>query len=94
MAPCVGYSDASFQSNKDDSKFESSYLFTMNGGIFNQESSKQETIIDSITEVGYTMASKAIKEAVWIKKFITELGMIPSIVDLIPLYYDNNEVIT
>ena len=39
------------------------------------------------------MASKVAKEAVWIRKFISELGVVPSIVDPVPLYCDNNEAI-
>ena len=35
----------------------------------------------------------AAKEADWIRKFIYELGVVPSIVDLILLYYDDNGAI-
>ena len=45
------------------------------------------------TEAEYIAASDTGKEAVWIKKFITELGVVPSIVDPIPLYCDNNGAI-
>ncbi|KAK8624593.1 hypothetical protein V6N13_089485 [Hibiscus sabdariffa] len=38
-------------------------------------------------------ASEAAKEAVWIKKFITKLGVIPSIADAVDLYCDNNGAI-
>ena len=47
----------------------------------------------SSTEAEYIAASDTGKEAVWIKKFITELGVVPSIVDPIPLYCDNNGAI-
>ena len=40
------------------------------------------------------MASEAAKEAVWIRKFISELEVVPSNVDLEPLYCDNNGAIT
>jgi hypothetical protein len=33
---------------------------------------------------------KGIKEIVWIKKFITKLCMVPSIVYSVTMYYDNN----
>ncbi|KAK8636571.1 hypothetical protein V6N13_124316 [Hibiscus sabdariffa] len=56
-----GYTDASFQTDKDDSRSQS--------------------------------ASEEAKEAVWIKKFITELGVIPSISDAVDLYCDNNGAI-
>ncbi|KAK8696248.1 hypothetical protein V6N13_001384 [Hibiscus sabdariffa] len=38
--------------------------------------------------------SKAAKEDVWIKKFISELGVVPSISDVVELYCDNNGAIT
>ena len=48
---------------------------------------------DSTTEAKYIAASKAVEETIWIRKFIVELGVVPTIVDLIPLYCDNNGVI-
>ena len=65
----------------------------MNGGAVSWKSSKHETIADSTTKGEYIVASEANKEAIWIKKFITELGVVPSIIDLIPLYCDNNGAI-
>ena len=89
-----GYSDVSFQYDRDDSKSQSGYMFTLNGGAVSWKSSKQETTADSTTESEYIAASEAAKEAVWIKKFITELGVVPSIVHLILLHCDNNGAIT
>ena len=89
-----GYSDASFQFDRDDSKSQSGYVFILNGGATSWKSSKQETTADSTTESEYIATSKAAKEAVWIKKFITELGVVPSIVHPILLYCDNNGAIT
>jgi hypothetical protein len=34
-----------------------------------------------------------IKEVIWTKKFITKLGVVPSIIDLVVMYNDNNGVI-
>ena len=36
---------------------------------------------------------EAAKEAVWIRKFISDLGVVPSIADPIDLYCDNNGAI-
>ena len=88
-----GYTDASFQSDKDDCKSQSGYVFLMCGGAIVWKSSKQETTADSTTEAEYIAASDAAKEAVWIKKFIAELGVVPSIDGPIPLYCDNNGAI-
>ena len=68
-------------------------MFTLNGGAVNWKSFKQETTADSTTESEYIEAFKAAKETVWIKKFIIELGVVPSIVHPIVLYCDNNGAI-
>ncbi|KAK8679994.1 hypothetical protein V6N13_108949 [Hibiscus sabdariffa] len=88
-----GYTDASFQTDKDDSRSQSGFVFCLNGGAVSWKSSKQDTVADSTTEAEYNAASEAAKEAVWIKKFITELGVIPSIADAVDLYCDNNGAI-
>ena len=43
-----GYTDASFQSDKDDFRSQSGYVFCLNGGAVSWESSKQSTVADSI----------------------------------------------
>ena len=61
--------------------------------MFPQTLTTKNTIFDSTTEAEYIAASEAAKEVVWIKKFITALGVVPSISDLVNLYCDNNGVI-
>lgn len=87
------YTDARFASDKDDSKSISGYIFTLNDGAVSWKSSKQATVADSATEVEYIAASVAAKEVVWMKKFISELGVVSSIEESIPSLYDNNGVI-
>ena len=43
-----GYTDASFQSDKDDFRSQSGYVFCLNGGAVSWKSSKQSTVADSI----------------------------------------------
>ncbi|KAK8705107.1 hypothetical protein V6N13_048715 [Hibiscus sabdariffa] len=88
-----GYTDASFQTDKDESRSQSGSVFRLNGGAVSWKSSKQDTVADSTTEAEYIAASEAAKEAVWIKKFVTELGVVPSISDALELYCDNNGAI-
>ncbi|KAL0416251.1 UNVERIFIED_CONTAM: Retrovirus-related Pol polyprotein from transposon TNT 1-94 [Sesamum latifolium] len=59
-----GYSDASFQSNDDDVKSQSGFVFKLTGGVVGWKSSKQDTTADSTTEAEYIAASEAAKEAV------------------------------
>ena len=84
-----GYTDASFMTDPDDFKSQSGYVFTLNSGAISWKSSKQSTVADSTTEAEYIGASEASKEGFWIKKFLTELGVVPSALDPVELYYDN-----
>ena len=85
----VGYTDFNFQSDHNDNKSVSGYIFILNGGLICCKSFKQHTTADSICEAEYIMASDAAKEAVWLKKFINELEMVFSIDGLVLLYYDS-----
>ena len=44
-------------------------------------------------EVEYIAASKVVKEAVWLKSFLLDLGVVPSVQSAITLYCDNNGVV-
>ena len=48
---------------------------------------------DSTTKAEYIAASDVAKEAVWIKKFIVRLGVVPNITNPVNLYCDNNGII-
>ncbi|KAG8485755.1 hypothetical protein CXB51_019144 [Gossypium anomalum] len=89
-----GYTDASFQTDKDDSRSQSGFVFYLNGYAVSWKSSKQSTVAYFTIEAEYIAASEAAKEAVWIKKFITELGVVPSISDAIELRCDNSRAIS
>ena len=87
---CVkGYSDASFQTDRDDSCSQSGFVFLLNGGAVTWKSSKQDTVADSTTEAEYIALNLATKEAMWMKKFIEDLGVVSTIKDPIEIFCDN-----
>ncbi|KAJ9546970.1 hypothetical protein OSB04_019513 [Centaurea solstitialis] len=90
----TGYTDASFQTDKDDFKSQSGYVFTLNGGAISWKSSKQDTIVDSTTEAEYIAASDAAKEAVWLRTFISDLRVVASISRPVDIYCDNSGAVT
>ncbi|GJV18232.1 retrotransposon protein, putative, ty1-copia subclass, partial [Tanacetum coccineum] len=57
------------------------------------KSSKQSTTAMSATESEYIAASEAAMEAVWIKKFISGLGIVPTINEPLNMYCDNSAVV-
>ncbi|KAJ9545394.1 hypothetical protein OSB04_025101 [Centaurea solstitialis] len=88
-----GYSDASFQTDRDDFRSQSGYVFTLNGGAISWKSSKQDTIADSTTEAEYIAASDAAKEAVWLRNFLSDLRVVASISRPIDIFCDNSGAI-
>jgi hypothetical protein len=77
-----GYTNASFQTDLDDSKLQLGF-----------QSYKQETVLDSITEAEYIATSESAKEGVWIKKFLIEFGVFLNAFSPLNLYCDNNGAI-
>ncbi|GKA05110.1 hypothetical protein Tco_0684230 [Tanacetum coccineum] len=73
------YADASFQTDKDDTKSQIGYVFVLNGGAVDWKSAKQSTTAMYFTEAEYIDAAEASMEAVWMRKFINGLrGVVPS----------------
>ncbi|KAL0320149.1 UNVERIFIED_CONTAM: Secreted RxLR effector protein [Sesamum radiatum] len=57
-----GYSNANFQSDDDDTKSQSGFVFKLNGGVVAWKSSKQATTADSTMEAEHIAASEAAKQ--------------------------------
>ncbi|GJQ90441.1 retrotransposon protein, putative, ty1-copia subclass [Tanacetum coccineum] len=67
------YCYAGFETDRDDIKSQTGYVFILNGGVVDWKSSKQSTTAMSATEAEYIAASESTMEAVWISKFISGL---------------------
>ena len=89
LAP-IGYTDSDFQSDANLRKSTSGYVFTLGGVVVSWGSIKQSCIADSTMEAEYMVASEAVKEAVWLRKFLMELGVIANAVDPMIPYCDNS----
>ena len=84
-----GYVDANFNTDPDDSKSQNGYVFILNGGAVSWCSSKQSVVAGSTCEAEYIAASEAANEGVWIKEFISDLGVIPSASGPMKIFCDN-----
>ncbi|GJZ75865.1 retrotransposon protein, putative, ty1-copia subclass [Tanacetum coccineum] len=74
--------------------FLTGYVFVLNGGVVDWKSAKQSIFATSSTEVEYIATYDASKEAVWVRKFISGLGVVPTIEEPINIYCDNTRAIT
>ncbi|GJY57484.1 hypothetical protein Tco_0456599 [Tanacetum coccineum] len=74
----TGYCDASWQSHSD-------WVFLLNGGAVAWKSLKQDTVADSTCDSKYIAVCEASKEAIWMKNFIGDLGVVPTVQDPIKI---------
>ena len=86
----ISYNDFDFMSDKDLKKSTSGHIFTLGGGAVSWRSIKQKCIADSTTEAEYVATCEVAKEAIWLKKFLMELGVVPASLSPITLYCDNS----
>ena len=61
------YVDASFDTDQDDSKSQTGYIFILNGGAVSWCSSKQSVVVGSTCEAEYIAASEGANEGVHIR---------------------------
>ena len=89
----ISNTDSDFQSNLDFRKSTSGCMFTLGGGAISWRSVKQSCIVDSTMEAKYVTACEAAKEAVWLKKFLSDLGVIRMEQFPITLFCENSEAV-
>src|SRR5215216_2055850 len=87
------YVDASFATDPGDSKAQTRYIFILNGGAVSWCSSKQSVMAGSTCEAEYIASSEAANEGVWMKEFISNLGVIPSASGPMKIFCDNTGAI-
>ncbi|GKD32599.1 hypothetical protein Tco_1248108 [Tanacetum coccineum] len=69
-------------------------MFLVYRGTVDWKSAKQSIFATSSAEAEYIVAYDASKEAAWVKKFISGLGVVPTIEEPINIYCDNTGAIT
>ncbi|KAH9716107.1 Integrase catalytic domain-containing protein [Citrus sinensis] len=71
----VGYVDADYTRDLDRRRSLIGYLFTFNNCTINWKSQLYSVVALSTTKAEYTAAAEAIKEAIWLKGMLKELGV-------------------
>nr|GEU99737.1 hypothetical protein [Tanacetum cinerariifolium] len=67
--------------------------FALSMGAVTWKILKQDTMTDSTCEFEYISACEASKEAIWMKNFIRDIGVVPTLQDPIEIFCDNESVV-
>ena len=67
-------------------------MFTLGGGAITWRSAKQSCVADSTMEAKYVASSEAAKVAVWLRNFLLDVKVVPSLQSAIVIYCDNSRV--
>lgn len=74
---CVleGYCDADYAGDLDGRKSTTGFVFILDGGAISWSSKRQATVAASTTEAEYIAAALTVKEALWLRVLLGDLGV-------------------
>ena len=89
----IGYSNLDFARCVDSRKSIFGYLFMLARGAISWKSSKQTITAASTMEVEFMACFEAIVHGLWLRNFISRLGIVSSISKPQRIYCDNSAVV-
>ncbi|XP_068483165.1 secreted RxLR effector protein 161-like [Phaseolus vulgaris] len=85
----IGYSNSDYAGSVDTRKFTFGYLFLLVEGAISWKSAKQSVIVSSTMEAEFVACFEATVQGLWLRNFISGLGIVDSIAKLLKIYCDN-----
>jgi hypothetical protein len=73
--PLAAYCDADYAADKDTRRSTTGYVFVLYGGAISWQSKRQPTVAASTTEAEYQAAAAAVREALWLRKLLSDLDI-------------------
>ncbi|KAL0361076.1 UNVERIFIED_CONTAM: Retrovirus-related Pol polyprotein from transposon TNT 1-94 [Sesamum radiatum] len=72
----IGYVDSNYANDRDSRRSTTSYVFTLCGACISWKSQLQNIVGLSTTEAEYIATTEALKEAIWLKGLLDEIGFL------------------
>ncbi|XP_072084630.1 secreted RxLR effector protein 161-like [Arachis hypogaea] len=89
----ISYSDSDFGGCADTRKSTFGYLFLFGEAAISWKSSKQSVVATSTMEAEFVACFEAINQALWLRNFISGLGIVDSIARPLKIYCDNSAAV-
>ena len=89
----IGYFDSNFASCNDSRKSTLGYIFMLVGGAMSWRSMKQSLIVAFTTVVEFISYFEATLHDIWLKSFISRLGIIDSISRPLRTFCENSTMV-
>lgn len=78
----IGFCDADYAADVDTRRSTTGFVFTLAGGAITWSSKRQATVAASTTEAEYMAAAAAVKEALWLRNLLMDLGVPHKTIDI------------
>ena len=85
----IGYSDADWRDDIDQSKNTSGYVFLLNDSVILWCSKKQSCVALSTMEAEYVACSVAMQDVVWLRSFLQHLEIVKTALKPMTIFCDN-----
>ncbi|RVW98877.1 Retrovirus-related Pol polyprotein from transposon TNT 1-94 [Vitis vinifera] len=89
----VGYSDSDYGGCLDSLKSTSGFVFMLANGAISWKSEKQSITASSTMEAEFVACFEASSHALWLRNFISGLGVVDSIAKPLRIYCDNTAAV-
>ena len=89
----IGYTDSDFAGCLDSRKSTFGYLFLLSEGAISWKSAKQSIIASSTMEAEFVACFEATIQALWLRNFISGLGVVDTITKPLKIYCDNSAAV-
>jgi len=71
----VGYVDSNYAGDLDRRRSLSGYIFTLCNSVISWKATLQSIVALSTTEAEYILVTEGVKEAIWLRGLVNELGL-------------------